>query len=218
MKSAILIVCFVLTVSQLYSQELQCSCENLEIAEENQFKCEIERFENGASLYWQWNCESAWLTFENKKKVILRTCENETIYSCQRTGLEFLKEYKNYLLFQYKWASGCCTSPDVIFFNKDSGIEIERVPQDQFVWGDIEKNYLLYFSDSTLTTLFLLDHLTDKKYSMQFEPHQIENSINQNMVMRLNELFVNLVKNENELFFELKLENGKLISKRFEIE
>ncbi|WP_373397828.1 hypothetical protein V8V91_25460 [Algoriphagus halophilus] len=166
MKRTIFIFALFLTSFQMFSQQLECACDSMEIAEENRYKCEIQNFQNGSQLYWQWNCDSSWLTFENKEKVILKSCENETVYGCQRAGLGFLKEYKNYLLFQYEWISGCCASPDMVFINKETGKEIKRIPHEQFVWGDIEKDYLLYFSDSTFTSLILLDHLTDKKINL----------------------------------------------------
>jgi hypothetical protein len=189
----------------------------MEIAEENRYKCDFENFQNGSRLYWQWNCDSTWLTFENKQKVILKTCENETVYGCQRAGLGFLKEYPDYLLFQQEWISGCCVSPDIVFISKKTGKEIKRIPKDQFVWGDIENDYLLYFSDTSLTSLVYLDHFTEKKYKMEFNPNQIDNSAHKNQVLRLTDLFENIQKNENELTFELKLDNGEMAKRRIEL-
>ena len=217
LKTTFFILILIFTNIQLYSQQLECFCDSMEIIEENRYKCEYQNFENGSRLYWQWNCDSAWLTFENKEKVILKTCENETVYGCQRGGLGFLKEYPNYLLFQHKWISGCCDSPDMIFLNKETGMELKRIPKDQFVWGDIEKDYLLYFSDTTFTSLILLDHMTDKMYTMKFESNQIENSLGKNQVMRLTDLFENIEKDENELVLEFRSDNGKMTQKRIKL-
>jgi hypothetical protein len=189
----------------------------MNIAEENQYNCEYQNFQNGSRLYWQWNCDSAWLTFENNEKLLLKSCEDETVYGCQRAGLGFLKEYPSYLLFQYEWISGCCASPDILFISKKTGKEIERITQDLFVWGDIENDYLLYFSDTTFTSLVYLNHLTDKKYNIQFEPNKIDSLAQTREVLRLTELFENIQKNEDELTFELKLKNGEMIKKRIEI-
>ena len=79
LKTTFFFLILILTNIQLYSQQLECSCDSMEIIEENRYKCEYQNFENGSRLYWQWNCDSAWLTFENKEKVILKTCENETV-------------------------------------------------------------------------------------------------------------------------------------------
>ncbi|GAA0880120.1 hypothetical protein GCM10009119_30900 [Algoriphagus jejuensis] len=152
--------------------------------------------------------------FENNEKVVLKSCENETVYGCERTGLGFLKEYPNYLLFQYKWISGCCASPDIIFISKESGKEINRISQDQFVWGDLEKNYLLYFSDSSFTSLALLNHSTEKIYSLEFHVNQIDNSIRENQVLQLTDLFKNIQKTDRALTFEFLSEQGRLEQKR----
>ncbi len=218
MKSAIFIFTLISISFQAYSQELECSCDKAEIAKENKYECDYQSFQNGSRLYWQWNCGSAWLTFENKQKVVLKSCENETIYECQRTGLGFLKEYPNYLLFQYKWISGCCTSPDIIFISKESGKEINRISQDQFVWGDLEKDYLLYFSDSCFTSLTLLDHRTEKVYKVEFHANQIDKSIRKNQVLQLTDLFKNIQKTERALSFEFLSEQGRLEQKRIKIE
>lgn len=217
MKTTIFIFALFLTSFKIFSQQLECACDNMKIAEENRYKCETQYFQNGSSLYWQWNCDSSWLTFENKEKVILKSCENETVYGCQRAGLEFLKEYNNYLLFQYKWITGCCASPDMVFISKETGKEIERISQEQFVWGDTDKDYLLYFSDSTYTSLILLDHLTDKKNKLEFAPNQIDNSVIVNQVLRLTDLFENIEKNENLLTFDFRSDDGALTSKRIEM-
>ena len=148
----------------------------MEIAEENGQKCEFQNFQNGSRLYWQWNCDSSWLTFENKEKVILKSCENETVYGCQRAGLGFLKEYKHYLLFQYEWISGCCASPDMVFINKETGKGIKRISQGQIVWGKREKDYQLYFSDSPFTALVLIVLLTYKKFKLEFPRKKIDKS------------------------------------------
>ncbi len=187
------------------------------MAEENRYECEYQSFQNGSRLYWQWNCDSAWLTFENKETVILKSCKNETVYECQRTGLGFLKEYPNYLLFQYQWTSGCCASPDIIFISKESGKEINRISQDQFVWGDLEKDYLLYFSDSSSTSLTLLDNLTEKVYKMEFHANEIDKSIRENQVLQLTDLFKNIQKTDKALTFEFVSFRGNLEQKRIEI-
>lgn len=203
--------------NQLFSQDLECDCDSMEITEENIYKCEYQYFGNGSKLYWQWNCDSAWLTFENKEKLILKSCESETVYGCQKAGLGFLKEYPNYLLFQYEWTSGCCNSPDVVFISKENGTEIKRISKNQFVWGDIEKDYSLYFFDSTLTSLVVLDHLTDNEFSLGFEKNEVDNSAQINEVLSLTYLFKNIQKNKTELTFEFKSKDGNFDSKRIDI-
>lgn len=190
------------------AQEPSCGCDKKKATPENQYKCDTTFFSNGAKLYWQRNCDSTWLTFENKKKLILKSCEKMDVYECQRTGLDFLKEYQNYLLFQYKWISGCCTPPDIVFIDKINGNEIKRIPNDQFVWGDIDENYVLFFSDTTYTHLIYLNNNTDKEYTLQFENGQIDKSIVKNHVLQLTDLFNNFNKNGNDFRLDYKTNEG----------
>ncbi len=200
-----------------FSQGANCNCDQIEINPENQYKCDTIIFENRAMLYWQWNCDSAWLTFENTKKLILKSCNEMNVYECNRTGLNFLKEYPNYLLFQYKWISGCCTPPDLIFLNKENGNELKRISNSQFIWGDIDENYALYFSDTTYTKLIYLDNNTDKEYFFQFDNEQVNKSVTKNQVLQLTDLFKHFKKDDNFFVFDFMSSNGNFEQIRIEI-
>lgn len=201
----------------VFSQKGQCGCAGRPTIPENQYTCDTTHFENGAQLYWQWNCDSAWLTFENTDKLILEACEDMDAYSCQRTGLNFLQEYPGYLLFQYKWISGCCTPPDLLFLSKETGKEIRRISSSLFVHGEIEDNYVLYFSDTTYTELIYLDNLTDKKYSIDFEPQQVSTSAIKNKVLDLTQLFQDFEFQGNIFTFQFRTEQGNWVRKGIEI-
>ena len=200
-----------------FSQGVNCNCDQIEINPENQYKCDTIIFENGAMLYWQWNCDSAWLTFENTKQLILKTCEKMNVYECNRTGLNFLKEYPNYLLFQHKWTSGCCTPPDLIFLNKETGKEFKRISNSQFIWGDIDENYALYFSDTTYTRLIYLDNNTDKQYIYQFDKEEVNKSGTKNHVIQLTDLFKHFKKDDKFFEFDFTSIEGNLKKIRIEI-
>lgn len=187
---------------------LDCSCDNRDMVEENTFQCSVLSLDNDAKLYWQWNCDSAWLTFENTDKVILKSCDQETVYGCDRIGLQFLKEYSNYLLFQYQWISGCCDSPDMVFLSKETGIEIRRIPKEQFVWGEVENDYLLHFSDTTLTSLVFLDHRSEKQYHVEFDTGEIEGLMNANNAIYVKDLFSNFQRSEDEFSFSMRSEDS----------
>jgi len=193
-----------------FCQGVNCNCDQIKIDSESQYKCDTTFFSNGAKIYWQWNCDSAWLTFENKDKIILRSCEKMDVYECERTGLSFLKEYANYLLFQYKWISGCCTPPDIIFFNKVTGSELRRITNNLFVWGDIDENYVLYFSDTTYTNLIYLDNNTDKEFTLRFNNNQVDNSAAKNQMLQFTDLFKNFKKNRDNFTFDFKMSEGTI--------
>jgi len=201
----------------VFSQKLNCGCNKKKIISENQYKCDTITFKNGAMLYWNWNCDSAKLIFENKKKYTLRKCEKMNVFECERTGLNFLKEYPNYLLFQYQWVSGCCISPDIVFISKSNGKEIKRIKTDQFIWGNLDENYVLYFSDTTYRKLIYLDNNSDKQYSIQFEKGTVLNSMNKNNVLQLSDLFKNFKKNKNNFTFDFKTASGKIEKLKIQI-
>ena len=210
MTRALIAILIIIFSQNLLSQKSNCGCDKIKIDSENQYKCDTTILTNGALIYWQWNCDSSWLTFENKGKILLSSCNKSNVYSCESTGLNFLKEYHNYILFQYKWISGCCTPPDLVFFNKDNGKEIKRITNELFIWGDIDDNYALYFSDKTYNDLIYLDHNTDNQYLIHFENGQVLSSANKNNVLQLSDLFKDFKKIKDDFTFEFKASDGKI--------
>lgn len=201
-----------------FGQKPNCGCDKIKLNPENQYKCDTTIFTNRSMLYWQWNCDSSWLTFENKEKVILSSCEEPNVYECQRTGLHFLKEYPNYLLFEYKWTSGCCTPPDIVFISKENGKEIKRINNDQFIAGNVDDSYVIYFADTIYEKLIYLDNNSDNEYSIQFDFGEVVSSINKNQVLELPQLFSNFKKKNDYFTFDFKTSERKIENFKIMIE
>jgi len=210
MKPRLTILIFLICSMNANSQDLICGCDKKLDSPESQYKCVQTVFKNGAKIYWQWSCDSSWLTFENKGKYILRTCKEQRVHECERTGLNFLKEYPNYLLFIYKWISGCCTPPDLVFIDKENGKEIKRITNERFIWGNSDENYALYFSDTTFSKLIYLDHNTDYQYAINFKNRKVQSSAQSNQVLQLTDLFKNFKKKDGELTFDFKTSSGQV--------
>ncbi|MGB1248038.1 MAG: hypothetical protein ACPG4Z_04075 [Chitinophagales bacterium] len=187
--------------------------------EQNQYFTDTTQLSNGAVLYYNWNCDSTWLIFSNKKEqVILKSCFDSDPIMCSRLGLNYIKEYPNYLLFTHEWISGCCTPHDLVFIDKESGKEKERITNALFVWGDTDKDYSLFFSDSTYTSLIYLNHKSDQKFIYQFEEGKVFNSVKKHSVLQISNLFDNF-RNENEYFlFDFKNNMGNSEKVKFKIE
>ncbi|MFN8237394.1 MAG: hypothetical protein U0T77_04425 [Chitinophagales bacterium] len=88
--------------------------------------CDIRTLKNKAKLYYQFNCDSIWLTLENngQKKIIFST-DTELYAYTYRLGYQLEKEYKNSLLFKF----GCSASiPDCsyILINKWNGKVLKK--------------------------------------------------------------------------------------------
>lgn len=193
----------------LFGQGTDSDCYDYMKYEQNRFFTDTTRLSNGAMLYYKWNCDSTWLTFSNKKEqIILKSCPDSDPIMCSRLGLNYIKEYPNYLLFIHEWISGCCTPPDLVYIDKKTGKEKERITNDLFVWGDPDKDYALYFSDSTYTSLIYLNHKSDQKFTYKFEEGNVLNSAKKHSVLKINDLFENF-RHVNEYFlFDFKKSTG----------
>ena len=218
MKNFILLHILLITVN-LFGQSNNNDCYEFMTFEQNQNFTDTIRLSNGAMLYYKWNCDSTWLTFErNNKQIILKSCSDFDPILCSRLGLNYIKEYSNYLLFIHKWISGCCTPPDLVFIDKETGKEKKRITNDLFVWGDADKDYALYFSDSTYTNLIYLNYNTDQKFTYQFNEEIISKTVQKYSVLKLSDLFSNF-RNDNEFFlFDFKNNHGNPEEVKIKIE
>lgn len=114
-------------------------CENIALFKELVEK-DTSIFENGTLLFWNYSCDSAWLSFINEdKQSILLDKWSEDIEVESRFGLNFLQEYNTCLLFQRNVVSGCCDLPDNILVNKQTGSEIKNIGPKE--WYSKNKKY-----------------------------------------------------------------------------
>lgn len=199
MNRFFLFIILLIFTLNLFSQDKKNDCYEYMTYPQNQNFCDTTVLTNGAKIYSQWNCDSTWLTFENKEKIILQSCIDLDPILCSRTGLQFIKEYPNYLFFVHNWISGCCTPPDLIFIDKVTGKEQQRVPNTLFISGDSDENYALYFSDTTYTELIYHNHELNMKYIYLFPKDKVLNSVTKNEALKLNDIFKEF-KREQELF------------------
>jgi hypothetical protein len=196
-----------------------CGCDRDSIL--NSFiYCDTLHLSNNSILYQAGNCDSSWiyLTNEEGKFINLKTCYNEEILICDKLGLIFLEEYPDYLLFEYKWVSGCCDPPDVLFLDKFSGKEIRKIDKFDFISGDTEYDYLLYFTDSTYKNIELLFHKTGKKYSYSFIDNRIIKMLELGTVIFPRDIFENINLSDSYLTFDYKyLYKDKIITEKVKI-
>jgi hypothetical protein len=122
-------------------------------------------FSTGSMLYWQWDRDSSWMTFESNEhsKTILMQLEGGIMSYTDRLGLCFIKEYDDFIHFQNRWISGCCTPPDMVFLDKSSGKEINRISNMAFIWHSWEDDYVIYFSDSLYNVIEYFDLKNNNK-------------------------------------------------------
>jgi hypothetical protein len=116
----------------------------------------------------QFNCDSSWLTFESitGRKSVLYSLEAPLIELTERLGYQLIKENKQSFLIMNRVISGCCTPPEFLLYNKNSGKLLENIGSLIYFSNDTQDNFLLYFSDSTLNTITLRYLNSGNKYKI----------------------------------------------------
>lgn len=114
-----------------------CYCEKISYLKEI-INCNYIHFDNKSKLYWSFNCDSSWLTFENaeQKKEILYTFGDGTLELTGRIGFRYVDEYKTTFLIQNDVISGCCTPPEFLLFDKYTCKLIENLGKFVFYSED----------------------------------------------------------------------------------
>lgn len=100
----------------------KCICENDSSLSEI-ISCDTTEFDNASRIYWAFNCDSSWLTFESQtgQKEILFSLSDGLQNLTGRLGYIYAQEYKHTFLIQNNVISGCCTPPDFYVFDKTTG-------------------------------------------------------------------------------------------------
>jgi hypothetical protein len=164
MKFILILLSFYFSIAA-YGQ--MCSCKDAPELK-NIISCKKVLFSNGSKLYRQFNCDSSWLTFESRtgRKTLLYSLEAPLIELTERLGYQYVKENKHSFLIINRVISGCCTPPEFLLYNKNSGTLLENIGSLIYYSNDTQDNFVLYFSDSTLNTITLRYLNSGKKYKI----------------------------------------------------
>lgn len=143
--------------------------------------CDTTRFQNGAMLYRQFNCDSSWLTFENKSGVkrVLFSLEKPLNELTGRLGYIFVKEYQNSLLFINKKASGGGFPVDFELLSKDNGQVLKEFGTIIFHSDDSLNNYVLYLSSDSLDTLTLYSVDQNKDFNFSIPKGRLRKTLSE---------------------------------------
>ncbi len=168
------------TVAQLK----QCSCTiDKSISESGVSNCQTTRLSDGSSLYYQFNCDSVWLTLNNKlnRKRVIYVLKGEDYKDlCGynfRLGYQLAKEYKKYLLFR----SGCgANGPcNFILIDKLTGKKVKEFGEliyNHQGMGHFYK-FVIYFTSDRLNRLAIHYLDSGKKYFIPVNPVHFNNAI-----------------------------------------
>lgn len=144
-----------------FAQKGQCFCADDSTIESPGITCDTTFLSDHSKLYWQYNCEEAWLTLEksNGQKLTLDNFSSELYGQAIRVGYEFIKEYEKSILFR-----GGCTSNEYCLYmliDKNTGKEINLFNQLICIYTEDNQykfDFVVYLSD---TTEHLIIHYID---------------------------------------------------------
>ena len=164
-------------------QKNTCFCQDKPFLKNN-IHCKPHFLSNGAKIYWNYSCDSSWLTFENTKseKKILYSLDKELIELTNRIGPVVLHEFKNSFLYEYAVISGCCDPAISYLYDKNSGQLIKQFGRSIFVSSDTKIPILVGIKNSDyeenteidMSRLILYNFDTRKEFEIPFEGDQIE--------------------------------------------
>ena len=116
--------------------------------------CREILFDNGSKLYWSYNCDSSWLTFENKaglKKSIFSLDSGLALYSGRLGYAEFF-ELENTFLVTNRVISGCCEPDDYFLYDKNTGEMINYLGRSIYVPNDRSRPIFIGITGSKYDT------------------------------------------------------------------
>jgi hypothetical protein len=146
---------------------------------------------DGTLIYYQFNCDSVWLTMQNKDiKTVIFSMEAVLAPLTFRVGYQFIREFKNTILFSYGCApNGPCQHS---LIDKRNGKELKQLQELIYNAADQRGDFIVYFTKGkdSLTVDFI-----DRKLQYQVPVKK--------------EIFVYIVPEQQ--FQNQRWENGYLI-------
>ena len=155
-------------------------------------------FSNASKLYWQFNCDSVWLTLENisKQKKVIDQVPIELSDLTYRLGYHLIKEFKNAILFRH----GCPATGPCYYklLDKTTGTVLKESGQLICIDTDVRVdsaykykfNFIVYLSvDTEEIIVYFVDSNKTQKHpftekltaavlpEMQFDKMVLKNNI-----------------------------------------
>ena len=201
MKTLLQIFFTILISQSVWGQS--CDCKENEILKEI-ISCEPKVLDNSSKIYWNFNCDSSWLTFENSKgyKKVLYSLDKDFIELTTRIGHVYFKEFKNTFLFTNKVISGCCDPVDYYLYDKSNGDSIKYLGRAIYVSDSASVPFVVTirnsnYDENSMTdynslTIYNLD--TRKEFKAPFPKGQIEKGVKNNDYM-----FAEYIFDESEI-------------------
>ncbi|MES2864463.1 MAG: hypothetical protein V4666_10120 [Bacteroidota bacterium] len=178
------------TESPKTTHSKNCNCdENHDL--KDYISCEETVFSNGAKIYRQFNCDSSWLVFENKKiKKSIFSLDKDLIELTGRLGYVEWDEYKNSILVETKVISGCCQPYEYDLIDKENGSLIKKLGKDIYI-SQSNSNPIFASLDTQKPKINFYNLSTRKSASIDFNFNKIDVVIKSGFMRYPEELFEN---------------------------
>lgn len=166
--------------------------------------CDTVLLKGKSKVYYQFNCDSSWLTFENSKgeKSVLFYLDSELIDLTYKLGWHVWKDYDETVLFVARETSGLPTTLYYSLYNKNTQ-NIRTFSHVVYDCYDSLCDFILYFPDSTYNYLNLYMFNSSKEYKIDLPKNLLYESFQQyfGLFMYIENLFEEPTINGNVYTF-----------------
>ncbi|MFC0514969.1 hypothetical protein ACFFGT_12200 [Mucilaginibacter angelicae] len=176
-----------------------------------QISCKDLLFRNRAKLYWQFNCNKAWLTFKNphgKSRII--SLLNHDFFRLQgRLGYVGFTEYPSFFLAQHNVISGCCDPPIFYLHDKTTGKIRSELGSLVYFSKEYDTPVVIYTKEDRLV---ILNVETGKKHIIELPGRSIEQGLIHKKTLYAENLFTTKQQQEQLVIYFDYQDNKKLIT------
>ncbi len=174
----------------MYGQS--CRCDQDTLLKES-ISCKPTIFDNKAKLFWSFNCDSSWLTFQSskKKQKLIFSLGGGLVSLTTRLGYMYWTEFNKTFLITNHVISGCCDPVDYYLYDKTSGNLVKYLGRSlytsenrdiPFVVSITKSNYD-HFAISNYNSLTVYNLDTHKEYRINIPKGDIERGMKNNDFM-----------------------------------
>ncbi|MBV6881059.1 hypothetical protein NG800_013610 [Epilithonimonas ginsengisoli] len=184
-----------------------CSCSETPYLDDL-ISCKTTAFQNGTKIYWEFDCNSSWITFQNGalKKKIFELDKDEMEFS-GRLGYKSWTEFGNSFLIENSVVSGCCQPDEYILYDKITGDKISDLGTLVFIEKIGEKPFVLTIKNND--DLIFTNLNDNKSYVVKIPKDKIAKTLENSNELYAENLFGNVQIKNGLLSIELKYKISK---------
>lgn len=178
-----------------------------------------KKLDNQAKLYWSYNCDSSWITFESRTgcKKIIFTLNKDLLELTNRIGHTEFKEFKSTFLYENKVISGCCDPEDYYLYDKNSGNLIKKLGRAIYITDNANTPFVISVtnsnydddSKSNYNSLSIYNLETRKEFKFPLKEGEVLKGMNINQYRFPEDVFE--AQKQNDDLIIIKLFTGKFI-------